>query len=230
MPEVTVTLNETPVSGHAGMTILELAHENGIEIPTLCYLPGLAPIGACRVCLVEVEGTRTLVASCHTPIAQNMVIQTDSPKVIQTRRVIVELLLSNHCGTCYMCDKANICELRKLAADLEIGIPRFQKSMHYYPIEDISPYVHRDLTKCIKCRRCVAVCTNIAGKNILAIAYRGYNSKVVVDCDEPLNKEECHDCYECISVCPTGALSKVGKVEVKKVTKPLVISNKTAIP
>jgi len=206
------------------MTILEVAQENNIDIPTLCHIPDLPPTGACRVCVVEVEGSRTLVGSCHTPVTQGMVIYTHSPKVLETRRVIVELLLASHCGSCFMCEKANLCEMRKVAADLEVGIPRFQVRKRYYPIEDVSPYIQRDLSKCIVCRRCVRACSEIAKQNVFGIAYRGFDSKVVVDFDQQLDKEVCRDCGVCIPLCPTGALSKPRKLGEEKKGKPLVIS------
>lgn len=223
MKQITVTMNGSQLSGSDGMTILEAAQENGIDIPTLCYHERLTPIGACRLCVVEVEGSRTLVASCHTPITQGMVIHTDSPKVIETRKTIVELLLASHPDSCLVCDKANICELRKIAADLEIGLPRFRLRKHYYPIEDVSPYVIRDLSKCVLCQRCVRSCQEIAGQNVFGIAYRGFDSKVVVDLDEPLNKNACRDCDVCISLCPTGSLSKTSKRRETKKGKPLII-------
>ena len=193
MDKLRVTLNGTQVSGRPGQTILELAQANGVYIPTLCHHADLSPLGACRVCVVEVEGSRTLVGSCHTPIADGMVIHTHSPKVLASRRVIVELLLASHSGACYMCDKANMCELRKIAAELDVGQPRFQVKKHYYPKEDISPYIIRDLTKCIMCRRCVRACREVAKKNIFAIAYRGFDSKIIVDFDQPIDKEACRD-------------------------------------
>ena len=224
MKGITVTINGSQVSGREGMSILELARENGIDIPTLCYHQKLAPIGACRICVVEVEGSKTLVASCHTPIDPGMVIHTHSPKVIETRKAIVELLLASHPDSCFVCDKANICDLRKIAADLEIGLPRFRMRKHYYPIEDISPYVVRDLSKCILCRRCIRGCSEIARQNVFAIANRGFNSKVVVDCDQPINKNVCRDCDVCISLCPTGALSKPSRIREAKKGKPLIIT------
>jgi len=224
--DITVIINGSQVTGRGGITILEAARENGIDIPTLCYHESLAPIGACRLCVVEVEGSRTLVASCYTPIAPGMVIHTDSPKVIETRRAIVELMLASHPDSCLVCDKANICELRKIAADLEVGLPRFRLRKHYYPIEDINPYVIRDMSKCILCRRCVRGCYEIAKQSIYGIAYRGFDSKVVVDLDEPLDKEVCRDCDVCISLCPTGSLSKVSKVREEKKARPLVITSK----
>ncbi|MBI4284619.1 MAG: (2Fe-2S)-binding protein [Chloroflexi bacterium] len=221
--EIEVTLNDNKVTGAEGMTILDLARAKGIDIPTLCYVEDLLPTGACRLCVVEVEGSRTLVASCHTPIAPGMVIQTHSPRVIEARRQIVELMLASHPDTCLVCDKANICELRKIAADLDIGLPRFRTRKHYFAIEDVSPYLVRDMSKCVLCRRCIRGCNEIAKKNVLGMAYRGFDSKVVVDCDEAINTEACRDCDVCVSLCPVGALSKPRKVEEKRRGKVQVI-------
>ena len=209
------------------MTILEVARENGIDIPTLCYHERLAPIGACRLCVVEVEGSRTLVASCHTPISQGMVIHPHSPKVLEARKVIVELLLASHPDSCLVCDKANLCELRNIAADLEVGLPRFGLKKHYYPVEEISPYVVRDLSKCVLCWRCVRGCNEIAKQNIYGIAYRGFSSKVVVDLDEALDKDVCRDCDVCISLCPTGALCRASELREEKKGKPLIVTERS---
>ena len=223
MDNITVTINGTQLSGRQSMTILEVAQDNGIDIPTLCYLPELPPTGACRICVVEVEGSRTLVGSCYTPITEGMVIHTHSPQVLATRRIIIELLLANHCGSCLICDKANMCELRRIAADLEVGLPRFRVRKRYYPIEDVSPYIQRDLTKCILCRKCVRVCSEIVKQDVFNIAYRGFDSKVVVDFDQPIDKEACRDCGACIPVCPTGALSQPPEMRKEKKGKLQVI-------
>ena len=225
MAEITAIINRRQVQAKEGMTILEVAQENGIDIPTLCHHQDLTPLGACRICVVEVEGSRTLVGSCHTPITGGMVIQTHSDKVLATRKMIIELLLASHCGSCYMCDKANICELRKIAADLEVGLPRFQTRKNYYAMEDISPYIVRDLTKCIMCRRCVRACKEVAGHNVFAVAYRGFDAKVVVDSDQPIDKEVCRDCGVCISYCPTGTLGKPREAKEVKRGKPLIITS-----
>jgi NADH dehydrogenase/NADH:ubiquinone oxidoreductase subunit G len=225
MDRLLVTLNGAQVSGRPGQTILELARENGIDIPTLCHHQDLTPLGACRLCVVEVQGSRTLVGSCHTPVTEGMVIHTHSPKVIATRKMIIELLLASHCGSCYMCDKANICELRRIAADLEVGLPRFQTRKNYYPLEDISPYIVRDLTKCIMCRRCIRACREVAGHNVFAVAYRGFDAKIVVDDDQPIDKEVCRDCGVCLNFCPTGALGRPGEVKEARKGKPLIITS-----
>ena len=223
MGQISVTINDSQVTGNDGMSILEVAQENGIDIPTLCHKAELLPIGVCRICAVEVEGSRTLVGSCHTPITQGMVIHTHSPKVLEARKMIVELLLAGHPDNCLVCDKANLCELRKIAADLEIGLPRFRLSKRYYPIEDVSPYIVRDLSKCILCQRCIRACDEIAKHNVFNLAYRGLECKVVVALDQPIDTEVCRDCDVCISFCPTGALSKVKKLREEKTGKPLII-------
>ena len=205
------------------MTILELAQENGVDIPTLCYRPELTPIGVCRICVVEVEGSRTLVASCHTPVAPNMVIYTDSPKVVKSRKMIVELLLAIHPDACLVCDKANRCELRRIAADLGVGVPRFRIKKRYHPLDDVSPYVVRDLDKCILCRRCLRACHEIKKADVFAIAYRGFDSKVVVDQDQPLNKAVCESCDVCVPLCPVGALAKREERFKEKKGSPLII-------
>jgi len=216
MGDVKVVIDGTQASVKEGMTILEAAKQVGIDIPTLCYHEDLSPTGACRVCVVEVEGSRTLVGSCHTSVAEGMVIHTRSPKVLAARKAVIELLLASHSsGPCVVDITAEQCELHKLASDLQVGPPRFQVRKPYYPIEDVSPYIQRDLTKCILCRRCIRACAEIAKKNVFSTAYRGFDSKIVVDFDEPLNKEVCRDCDICIDYCPTGALSKPIKEGVK---------------
>ncbi|MGQ9608908.1 MAG: 2Fe-2S iron-sulfur cluster-binding protein [bacterium] len=218
MDTINVTLNGAPVIGSKGMTILELAKQNGIEIPTLCFMEGMSPTGSCRMCVVEVKGSRTLVASCHTPIQPDMDIQTHSPKVLKARRTIIELLLANHTDNCLMCDKANMCELRLIAADLEIGLSRFKGERHFYPLEEELPNIIRDLSKCILCRRCIRFCFEKSGKSIFNIANRGFESKVVADPEQQVD-ESIYE--ECVDICPVGALSK--KISTKKKGTPLTI-------
>ncbi len=221
--KINLTINDKEVSGRPGMTILEVAGENGIDIPTLCHIPDLPPIGACRLCVVEVEGSRTLVGSCHTPVAEGMVVQTHSPKVIATRKVLVELMLASHPDACLVCDKANICELRRIAADLEIGLPRFRTRKHYYPVEDENSGMLRDMSKCVQCRRCVVACKSPGGEPLFGVAYRGFDSKVVHGYDQPLGSESCENCDACIEICPSGALQKARKTGEERADRALII-------
>jgi len=216
MREIQVVIDGNEMRGHEEMTILQAAQQIGIEIPTLCYSPDLSPTGVCRICVVEVEGSRTLVGACHTPIAPGMIIHTHTPKVLAARRAIVELLQAAHDSVCVTDPTCQYCELHKLCSDLQVRRAGFRvRQRRSYPIEEISPYVRRDMSKCILCRRCILACSEIAKKNIYAMAYRGYDSKVVVDCDDPLNTEACRDCGICIDYCPTNALSRPQEVEAR---------------
>jgi len=217
MSDVSIVVDGREVSGRRGMTILEIAKQMGIEIPTLCRIPGLTPSGSCRICTVEVEGSARLVGSCHTPIAEGMVVHTRSPRVLKARKAIVELLFAGHTGPCVKDSVVEACQLHIIAADLEVGPPRFPLGRpRFYPMENISPYVRRDLSKCILCYRCIKACSEIAGKNVYSMAYRGFASKIVVDCDVPLNKEVCKDCGICIDYCPTSALISPGGTKERR--------------
>jgi formate dehydrogenase alpha subunit len=188
------------------MTILDLARENNIAIPTLCHHPLLTPIGSCRVCVVE-EESKGLIASCVTPIAPGMKIKTDSPMVIDARRTFVELLLAGHPDSCIVCDKGNRCELRKLASDLEISQVRFKRLRRFYPLDDSNPFIERDLTKCILCGRCVRACDEIQGVGAIDYAYRGFDLKPATFQDRGLAESPCVSCGLCVLLCPVGALS-----------------------
>ena len=209
MQKIKATFNGTDVKVEGGTTILEAARTAGIEIPTLCHSPDLKPTGNCRICVVEVQGARTLVGACHTPILDGMVIKTHSSKVMMARKATIELLMAGHTGECVTDEHTGACALRKLADQLESGAPRFlMRRPRWYPVEATNPYVMRDMSKCILCRKCISACTEIARKNVYSLAYRGFATKVVVDCDDPLKTDVCRDCGICIDYCPTGALSK----------------------
>jgi len=136
---ITITLDGVEVSGYSGMSILDLARESGVNIPTLCHDRYLAPTGACRLCIVEDESSGNLLASCVAPIRAGMVINTQSPRVLERRKLLVQLMLASHPDNCLVCDYANQCELRKMAADMDIGLPHFRLKKHYYPVEDENP-------------------------------------------------------------------------------------------
>jgi NADH:ubiquinone oxidoreductase subunit E/ferredoxin/NAD-dependent dihydropyrimidine dehydrogenase PreA subunit len=217
MDALKIRIDDREIQGKKGTTILEAAEKSGIHIPTLCHHPNLLPSGSCRVCVVEVEGSSRLIGSCHTPIEDGMVLHTRSPKVLSARKATVELLLAGHTGPCVSDWKISQCELHNIAADIQVGPPRFRvRRPRYYAPEESNPYVRRDMSKCILCSRCIGVCNDLAGKRIFGAAYRGFRSKVVVDFDAILDKEICHDCLLCIEYCPTSALSKPGQTGIGK--------------
>jgi NADH:ubiquinone oxidoreductase subunit E/Pyruvate/2-oxoacid:ferredoxin oxidoreductase delta subunit len=214
MGALKIHIDGLEIVGQKGSTILETAEKAGIHIPTLCHHPQLLPSGSCRICVVEVEGSNRLIGSCHTPIEPGMVIHTCSSKVLSARKATVELLLAGHTGPCVNDGHASACDLHKIASDLQVGAPRFRmRKPRYYMPEDSNPYVKRDMSKCILCSRCVGVCRDLAKKNFLSTAYRGFRSKVIVDFDGALDKEICRDCLLCVDHCPTSALTRSGQVE-----------------
>ena len=212
MEPITITLDGSEVSGHAGMTVLDLATEVGIEIPTLCYDSHLSPLGACRVCLVEEVASGRLVASCVTPISRGMVIDTRSKRVIDNRRVVVELMLASHPDSCIVCDKGNRCALRKIAADLGLGFSSLERIPSYHPLVDLNPFIQRDLSKCIRCGRCIRADQEIAVVGAIDYTDRGFEARPATLLDAPLEQSECNFCGICVSICPTGALSERNRI------------------
>ncbi len=206
MEAITITLNSREVSGHPGMTVLELAKESGVSVPTLCYDAHVTSIGACRICLVEDERTGALMASCVTPIAPGMVINTQSPKVQERRKTIIKLMLASHPDSCLVCDKGNRCELRNIAADMGIGLVDFQRIPLKATIEEVNPFIERDLSKCILCAKCIRADHEMVVEGAIDYIHRGFASKPATLNDVPLEKSDCTFCGTCISVCPTGAL------------------------
>lgn len=221
--KITVTIDNKKIEVEKGKTILEAALENNIYIPTLCYHKDLEPIGACRVCVVEVEKANNLTASCCTPVEEGMVVHTNTEKVRSARKTILGLILSSHPHNCFVCSKVNLCELQKLAAEYGIGSSKFKNKKRFYQLEDISPYVLRDLTKCILCFRCVRACKHIKKENIYAVGFRGFHSKIIFACDNAINSDKCKDCDVCINICPVGALFKPQERFGKKKGPALVV-------
>ena len=208
MQPVTITLNRREVSGQPGMTILELAQESAVDIPTLCHAPYLTSIGACRICIVENEQTGTLVASCVTPIAPEMVINTHSPRVIEHRKNIVKLMLASHPDSCLVCDKGNRCQLRQLASNMGIGLVDFQRSPQIATIREVNPFIERDLSKCILCAKCIRACQELVVEGAIDYFQRGFIAKPATLYDLPLENSECTFCGTCVALCPTGALTE----------------------
>ncbi|KYH32312.1 NADH-dependent [FeFe] hydrogenase, group A6 [Neomoorella mulderi] len=206
MSTVKLTIDNIPVEVEAGTTILKAAEKAGIHIPTLCYLEGINEIGACRVCVVEVEGARNLMASCVAPVAEGMVVKTNSPRVRMARRLNVELLLSNHKMECPTCIRNLNCELQSLAQELGIRQVRFEGKKSEYPIDDSTPAIIREPDKCILCRRCVAVCEKVQGVKAIAPMGRGFDTVIAPAFQDKLLDIACVECGQCTLVCPVGAL------------------------
>jgi len=209
---ITITLDGREVSGYPGMTILELAKESGIDIPTLCHDPHLSSVGACRVCLVEDERNNALLASCVAPIAPGMVINTLSNRVIERRKTIVKLMLASHPDSCLVCDKGNRCQLRQIASDLGIGLVDLQRIPQIASIEEINPFLERDLSKCILCAKCIRACQELVVEGAIDYFQRGFTTIPATLNNLPLENSECTFCGTCVALCPTGALTEKEKI------------------
>ena len=201
-----LTIDGQQVETRSGATVLEAAQSAGVYIPTLCHDPSLAPYGACRLCIVEIERMKGLPSSCTTPAADGMVVTTTSPRVDAIRRNIVELLLSDHPSDCLTCPQNGRCELQSVAAYVGVREMRFAGEKRSYAIDDSNPFFERDLERCILCGKCVRVCDEIQGRNAIYYAYRGLSTKIATVLDRPLLESSCESCGQCVSACPVGAL------------------------
>ncbi len=225
-----IVINGNEFSFEPGETILEVARKNDIDIPTLCHLKGATPTGSCRVCVVEVEGARSLMASCAIPVSNNMVVHTESPPVIQARKVIIQLLLASGNHNCAirgsdgqdwtqfqlkvqkdddsseLCPVWGDCRLQDLAYRYQVSGERFLATETETPMETVNPFILRDFSRCIKCGRCVQACNEIQVNNAISFGYRGSSTKIIAAGDRPLKDADCVFCGECVQVCPVGAL------------------------
>jgi len=209
MADVNIKINGRAVSAPAGSTILEAAHLAGIKIPTLCFLKEINEIGACRVCVVEVKGARTLVAACVHPISENMEIWTNTPKVLESRRRTLQLILSNHDRKCLSCVRSGNCELQQLCHELGVvDEGYFDGVKNEYPLDLTAVHMVRDNNKCILCRRCSAVCEKVQAVGVIGANHRGFATSIGSAFEMGLGETSCVSCGQCIAVCPTGALSE----------------------
>lgn len=213
MSLVTLNINNKEIQVEEGTTILKAAKMLGINIPTLCHLNLHDGVenkpGSCRVCVVEVEGRRNLAPSCTTLATQGMVVKTNSIKAIKARRTVVELLLSDHPQDCLLCEKNTNCELQKLAADMGINEIKYKGEMSTYNNDSSSYSIVRNLDKCVLCRRCETVCNEIQTVSVLSAMNRGFETVVAPAFGLPMMETNCTFCGQCVSVCPTGALTEV---------------------
>jgi len=206
---IKLTINGRQIIAKEGATVLEAALGAGIYIPTLCYDPDLKPFGGCRLCVVEIEGMRGLVSSCTTPVTDNMVVHTDTPRVNQSRRITMELISANHHGDCLACAKNQDCELLKIGRYLGIEqgrIEQLRKDTEVLSVDDSHPAFIRDLNKCILCAKCVRACHEIVCHDAIDIAFRGDSARIATFGDKPIIESVCKSCGECVARCPTGAL------------------------
>ena len=225
-----LTINGHEFTFSEGETILEVARRNDIDIPTLCHLKNTLPTGACRICVVEVEGARTLLTACSTPASAGMVVKTESAQVVTARKLILQLMLSsgNHnCavrgsdnqewtnfqlkvqeedGSNELCPVWGDCRLQDLAYRYQVSGEAFDATPTRYPMETVNPFIVRDFSRCIQCGRCVQACNEVQVNNAINFGYRGPESKIVAAGDRPLKDSDCVFCGECVQVCPVGAL------------------------
>jgi len=217
MAEIQLTVDGREVRAEEGTPIFEAARKAGIHIPHLCYREDLTPTTACRLCVVEVEGARTLVASCAYPVANRMVVRTNTKRVQDARRLVVEFLLSDHPYDCMTCEKSGSCLLEKYAYQFGLREQRFAGEEHAYPLRSANPFFERDYNKCILCGRCVTVCHEVQYCEAVDQSKRGFDTKIAASFDRPMQETPCVFCGNCVTVCPVGALSpKAGRFQARE--------------
>ena len=234
MAKINIKIEGQSYQVEEGLTILEAARQCGYEIPTLCaFDKGQCSLASCRVCLVEATGARGLVASCVYPVNEGMEIKISSPKAVEARRISVELLLSNHSKDCQQCEKNGNCELLHVAKITGARENKFAGAKTAVTVDQLTPSIVRDTSKCILCGRCVAACNNAHGTGILGFENRGFNTIVAPAENRSFADSPCIQCGQCVNVCPTGALmekSEISKIdEAKKAGKYLVVQTAPAV-
>ena len=205
---VSLRINDIPVTVPEGSTVLEAARSAGFNIPSLCFLKDINEIGACRICVVEVKGAKSLVASCVYPVAEGMEVYTNTERVRKSRQLTLELILSNHRMDCLTCSRNSHCELLQLAGDLGIDAVRYANDNMPPQIEASAPHLVRDNSKCVLCRRCTAVCRKTQEVGVIGPNDRGFHTHIGCAFDRDLAEVDCVSCGQCIVACPTGALSE----------------------
>ena len=210
---ITIQVNNRPIEAQEDETILSALKRTGITVPTLCHMEDLFPTGACRMCVVEVEGQRNLIPSCAYPVAEGMKIKTHSPRVVRARKTIIELLLADHPDDCLYCERNGNCELQTLAEELGVRQRRYTGSKNDYKMDTSNLSIVRDPAKCILCGRCVRVCEEIQGVSAIDFIGRGSKTCIAPAFGEGMNLSSCINCGQCVMVCPTGALTEQSHIK-----------------
>lgn len=225
MANITLTIDGQKITVPGDTSILEAAKLIDIEIPALCYDPNLEVVAACRLCVVEVEGSKKLETSCSTRAREGMVVHTDTDRVIQTRKDILQLLLDSHPNDCLTCQKAGECYLQKYAYEYDLKFREHDGSMRPQLLDTSSPYILKDNAKCILCGKCVRTCAQVSERQVLSFSERGYDTKIICDADQTLEESSCVSCNRCVTVCPVGALvdkRQLGKIRAWEGTTKVV--------
>jgi predicted molibdopterin-dependent oxidoreductase YjgC len=205
---INIAIDGKKIEAQEGQTVLQVARENGINIPTLCYHKDLSPTGNCRMCVVNVKGSRFLQAACVTQVWEGMEIDTQSQQVIASRKLTLEMMLANHPQECLTCDVSGECELQDLAYEYQVEVPAWgSKGTRYQVDSDPNPFVRVDMNKCILCRRCVEACAEIQVRDVWGVAKRGFEEVIVAGAGTTMLEARCESCGQCVAYCPTGALS-----------------------
>ncbi len=208
-----VTIDGIEVDVAEGTTILDAASSAGVHIPTLCFLKDVQAIGACRICLVEIEGARDLAASCVMPVSDGMKVRTNTPRVREARKTVVELLLSEHDGDCTTCNRNEDCELQAVAHEIGVTENRYEGAKSKRTLDASTPALRRNTAKCILCRRCVTICSEVQGVTALFPQYRGFKTVVGPAFNKDLDTVACVQCGQCGAVCPVGAIIENDQIE-----------------
>ncbi|MBQ2613774.1 MAG: iron hydrogenase small subunit [Clostridia bacterium] len=206
MENVTLKINGQEITVPADYTVLQAAREAGIDIPTLCYLKDVSQTGSCRMCVVEIKGARNLQAACVYPVSEGLEVFTNTPKVRRSRKVTLELLLSNHERKCLTCVRSGNCELQTLSEELGITDIPYDGERQQHEVDTLSPSIIRDNNKCVLCRRCVSACKNIQTVAVIDATERGFKTTIASPFNKSLAEVPCVNCGQCIAVCPVGAL------------------------
>ena len=210
---INLTIDGIDVKATKGDTVLKAARSIGIDIPTLCFLKEINEVGDCRMCLVEIEGRRGFTASCIQKVEEGMKVHTNTEKVVEARRIVLDLILSNHVKECLTCIRSGNCELQALAEKFNVRDIEYSGEIIDHKKDDLSPSIVREQNKCILCRRCTSTCKKVQEIGAIDSTGRGFESCISTTYDESLNDVDCTFCGQCIESCPTGALHEKESIE-----------------